>query len=102
MCLFVLFVLFIYPVQLIESGVALILCLLLTLNFKFLSRYKHGLVCTLGILSYCVLRFVLEYFRDDFRGWIIEGKLSSSQGLSLLIGLFLILESSIKIQRSSH
>ncbi len=79
-----------YPVQLMESLSVFLLAMFLFVFFKILHTRKLGLVGTSGVLTYCFLRFFLEYYRDDERGWFIKDTLSSSQGISLVIGSVLV------------
>lgn len=79
-----------YPVQLMESAGALVLAISLPFIFRKLSNTRTGLVGSLGILSYCILRFCLEFYRDDFRGWVRFEELSSAQFTSLVIALTVI------------
>ncbi len=58
--------------------------------FIFLSLYRphrrfQGEVFWLYVLLYSVIRFVLEFFRGDPRGFIIPPYLSLSQGLGILL-----------------
>jgi phosphatidylglycerol---prolipoprotein diacylglyceryl transferase len=76
-----------HPVQLYEAFANLML-------FIFLSLYRphrrfEGETFWLYVLLYSVIRFVLEFFRGDPRGYIISPYLSLSQGL----GIFLVLGS---------
>jgi phosphatidylglycerol:prolipoprotein diacylglycerol transferase len=76
-----------HPVQLYEAFANLLL-------FIFLSLYRphrrfEGEIFWLYVLVYSVIRFVLEFFRGDPRGFIIPPYLSLSQGL----GIFLVLGS---------
>jgi phosphatidylglycerol:prolipoprotein diacylglycerol transferase len=38
----------------------------------------------LYVLTYAVLRFIIEFFRGDFRGEVLGGLLSTSQLISIL------------------
>ncbi len=77
-----------YPVQLIESTFALLICALCVL---LLGRKKRGvgigagIVAAIGVLGYGVARFLLEFIRDDYRGMIPWTALSTSQGISLIL-----------------
>ncbi len=70
------------PVQLIEAGVEILICLIL---LQYANR-KPAPVRLLGayLLSYTPVRFMLEYFRGDIaRGF--WGGFSTSQWLSILL-----------------
>lgn len=69
------------PVQLVEACCNFILCVLLT---AFSRRAKDGhQVLAAYLVSYGILRFVLEYFREDaVRGFL--GPFSTSQIISFL------------------
>ncbi len=81
------------PVQLIEAGCNLIICLVLLL-FERRKKTKPGRVFALYLLLYAALRFVLEFFRGDIlRGVYFD--LSTSQWLSLALftlGMLLFFE----------
>jgi phosphatidylglycerol---prolipoprotein diacylglyceryl transferase len=74
-----------HPVQLYESFV----CLLLYLAIGNSGIKKTGRSFYLCVGAYAIARFALEFFRaDTSRGFVLGGKLSASQFLSLcLIGL---------------
>lgn len=80
-----------YPVQLMESSIVFLLAMFLLISFKHLHTRKIGLVGSLGVLSYAIFRFFLEYYRDDERGWFIKNALSSSQGISLVMGSAIVI-----------
>lgn len=70
------------PTQLFEAAFLFILCgVMLLLLFKF-RRIDLQLITYLG--AYAVWRFVIEYFRGDYRGSFIPG-LSPSQFQSILM-----------------
>lgn len=71
-----------FPVQLVEAGFNLLLCLVLFfLLYKGLLKGKLILVY---LFSYAPARFILEFFRGDtYRGFV--GVLSTSQTISVLI-----------------
>lgn len=74
-----------YPIQLVESfGSFFIFSLLFWVLHSF-QKIQKGVLGLSGIASYAILRFVLEYYRDDYRGWLVEDTLSSSQGISLIL-----------------
>ncbi len=73
------------PVQLIESAFCFILGTGLIFCFKNLRSYQLGLAGTIGMSGYCIERFFIEFYRDDYRGWFLNDALSTSQGLSLCI-----------------
>lgn len=71
-----------FPVQLVEA--ALLLVLFAVLLYLFLKKGRLGLTTAVYILSYSVLRFLLEFLRGDGErgGWL---GLSTSQWVSLLL-----------------
>lgn len=80
-----------YPVQLWEAGFALILGLGLFFGFVRIRTYlRPAGVGVLGVLGYALFRFWNEYYRGDDRKWLIDGQISTSQGISALIVLILI------------
>lgn len=71
-----------FPVQLVESGLNLLLFVLLLLLSR--KKRKTGTILGTYILCYAVIRFVLEYFRyDSMRGFLFG--LSTSQWISILL-----------------
>ncbi len=73
-----------FPVQLLESGLNLILALMLQICFRKLQKKEH--VIPFYLLAYAIIRMVTEQFRyDTERGiWL---RLSTSEWIS--IGIFL-------------
>ena len=72
-----------YPVQLMESGGSLLLVLMC--RRLCLLPLPSGGSGIFGIMGYGVLRFFLEYWRGDLRGWIIPHVLSPAQLVSLVL-----------------
>lgn len=73
-----------HPTQLYEAGSLFILFL----GLLYLSRRKvfDGQIALVYLMSYTVIRSVIEVFRgDSIRGFVIDGILSTSQFLSGLI-----------------
>jgi phosphatidylglycerol---prolipoprotein diacylglyceryl transferase len=76
-----------HPVQLYESG--FIFLLLIVLLYLRSRKQFNGQLFLLYVMAYAVGRSVLELFRgDEARGYLIEGWLSHSQFISII--LFLI------------
>ena len=80
------------PTQLFSSAGDLLICLVLLLADK--KNHPDGSILSLYLILYSVGRFVIEFFRDDYRGSV--GALSSSQFIAIfallggaLIGLYL-------------
>jgi phosphatidylglycerol:prolipoprotein diacylglycerol transferase len=75
-----------WPVQLLEAGVAAALALFLCLAFgRLRTAFKPGAVGYFGIIGYANARFLLEFLRDDFRGFVFGTWLSTSQFISILV-----------------
>lgn len=74
----------VWPVQLLESGSLFVVTGLL---LWWASRPRAaGSTLGLYLVAYSVLRFLLEYLRGDAeRGFLIEGAVSTSQGIALLL-----------------
>lgn len=71
-----------FPVQLLEAALNLLLWAVLTAVYRKTSR--RWLTSGLYLVSYSIIRFILEFFRGDLvRGHI--DKLSSSQFISIFI-----------------
>jgi phosphatidylglycerol:prolipoprotein diacylglycerol transferase len=76
----------IHPVQLYESGLLFILSLLLF--WRWHKRSFPGEIFLLYFAIYPIIRGVTEMYRgDSIRGFVIEGVLSTSQFISILIFL---------------
>ncbi len=71
-----------HPTQLYES--ALNFALFLLLHYASKKPHKDGKILVEYVWCYALLRFVVEFFRGDFRGGFLLG-LSPSQVISLLI-----------------
>jgi phosphatidylglycerol:prolipoprotein diacylglycerol transferase len=50
----------------------------------------QGKLFWLYLLSYSVMRFFVEFFRDDPRGWVIPQTLSTSQAIGIATALLAI------------
>ena len=70
-----------HPTQLYEVAANLILFFILQYYYK--KPHKNGAVLAAYIIGYCVIRFVIEFFRGDFRGEYLWG-LSPSQLIAVL------------------
>jgi phosphatidylglycerol:prolipoprotein diacylglycerol transferase len=88
-----------YPVQLFDSAVAIIILLWLHATVNRYPGYKFLMV----LLMYTTLRFVSEFFRGDIqRGFIIEGYLSNAQFVSMIIISICLTALSIMKKRLQH
>lgn len=73
-----------HPTQLMEAG--FILLVMLALLWVRGRKQFHGQLFLLYLMLYAAGRFVLEYFRGDgSRGFVIEGYLSNSQLMALVL-----------------
>lgn len=68
-----------YPVQLYESGLNFLLCVILLLLFRFCK--KGGQIAAIYFIIYAILRFSLEFIRGDHTD--IIGGLTPSQNIAL-------------------
>jgi phosphatidylglycerol:prolipoprotein diacylglycerol transferase len=86
---------FIHPESLAPKGVPLhpaqvysslngLLIFLVLVGLKRIKRFEGQIFWTY-VLLYGVTRFVLEYFRDDERGMVIQGMFSTSQLFGLIM-----------------
>ena len=48
------------------------------------SKRFQGRLLWYYLLFYSTARFVIEFFRADPRGWLMEGTLSSAQAIGIL------------------
>jgi phosphatidylglycerol:prolipoprotein diacylglycerol transferase len=75
-----------HPTQLYEAGALFLL-------FAFLYRHRvhkkfSGELALLYCVGYSAIRFIIEFFRGDLvRGFVVEGVLSTSQFIALLVFL---------------
>lgn len=75
-----------YPVQLWETVAVLIIVITLIIRFKNVqNRVGRGMIGYIAIVSYANVRFVLEFFRGDFRGHPFGNWMSTSQLISIII-----------------
>lgn len=74
-----------YPTQLWEAGYILVVMIVLLVIKKYYQKF-YGQLFLLYLVLYAIGRSVLELFRGDVtRGFIIDGILSNSQCVALLI-----------------
>ena len=88
------------PVQLIESGVNLLVFLVLWYFYNHRDRFcvLRGRILQLYLAIYAVERFILEYFRgDEIRGkfWIF----STSQWISIIVLVCVIISTAVGLSR---
>jgi phosphatidylglycerol:prolipoprotein diacylglycerol transferase len=75
-----------YPVQLWEALTVALLVVGLIWGFKRArTAFRPGIVGFLGIVIYANLRFGLEFFRGDLRGFVLGDWLSTSQFISIVV-----------------
>jgi phosphatidylglycerol:prolipoprotein diacylglycerol transferase len=73
--------LYLHPTQLYEAGATLLIFVALLLMHR--RRRFHGQVILAYAILYSVARFIIEYWRDDPRGEIVD--LSTSQFIAIVI-----------------
>jgi phosphatidylglycerol---prolipoprotein diacylglyceryl transferase len=71
-----------HPTQLYESAGTLLL--FLYLMWRLSRKHFTGQVILEYLILYASLRFVIEFFRDDDRGFVLHGLLSTSQFIGVL------------------
>jgi phosphatidylglycerol:prolipoprotein diacylglycerol transferase len=74
-----------HPTQLYEAAGCLSLFLFLTWTEK--KKSYEGEIFWLFLLLYSLLRFLIEFFRDDPRGFLFETFLSTSQAIGALLAI---------------
>ncbi len=76
----------IHPTQLYEAFSGIVIFFILS---EVEKRKTHdGQVFLLFLLLYSIIRFVIEFFRGDPRGFIFGDLLSTSQAIGLLVAIF--------------
>ncbi|HYK88608.1 MAG TPA: prolipoprotein diacylglyceryl transferase [Acidobacteriota bacterium] len=76
-----------HPTQIYEALATFLLFVFLT--WRLSRKHFAGQIILEYLFSYAAIRFVVEFFRDDERGFVLNGLLSTSQ----LIGLATLLVS---------
>lgn len=71
-----------HPTQLYESAGTL--CLFFLLSWRLGKRHRPGQIIVEYLCLYALLRFAIEFFRDDERGYLFYGLLSTSQFIAVL------------------
>lgn len=74
-----------HPTQIYESIGAL--CLFLFLMWRLSRKHFTGQILLEYLISYALLRFVIEFYRFDDRGFVLYELLSTSQFIAILIFL---------------
>jgi phosphatidylglycerol:prolipoprotein diacylglycerol transferase len=74
-----------HPTQIYEAIGSLLLFLFL--NWKAKRKAFDGHIFYLFLLVYSTLRFMIEFLRDDPRGFFFGGILSTSQGIGIFLAL---------------
>jgi phosphatidylglycerol:prolipoprotein diacylglycerol transferase len=71
-----------HPTQIYESLGAF--CLFLFLMWRLSKKHFQGQILLEYLALYAILRFAIEFFRDDDRGFVLHGLLSTSQFIAIL------------------
>ncbi len=71
-----------HPTQIYESLAAFALFLFLT--WRLSKKHMTGQIILEYLILYAVLRFAIEFFRNDERGFVLYGLLSTSQFIAIL------------------
>ena len=77
----------VHPTQIYESGASFVLAALLILWFQGRKRYD-GQVFVVFVAGYAVIRFLLEFMRDDERGGLLGLSTSQLIGIVLVVGAY--------------
>ncbi|HEY4717209.1 MAG TPA: prolipoprotein diacylglyceryl transferase [bacterium] len=72
-----------HPTQIYSSVAALLIFIVIQLLKK--KKHFEGYLTLWTFILYSLSRFIIEFFRGDERGWIIENYLSTSQFISALV-----------------
>jgi phosphatidylglycerol:prolipoprotein diacylglycerol transferase len=71
-----------HPTQIYESVGAF--CLFLFLTWRLLRKHATGQILLEYLALSALLRFAIEFYRDDDRGFVLYGLLSTSQFIAIL------------------
>jgi len=71
-----------HPTQIYDLAGALILCIFLT--WRLSRSHAAGQIILEYLTLFACLRFFVEFFRDDDRGFVLYGLLSTSQFIAIL------------------
>jgi phosphatidylglycerol:prolipoprotein diacylglycerol transferase len=71
-----------HPTQIYESVATFLL--FLYLSWRLARRHFKGQIVLEYLAIYAAVRFIIEFFRDDERGFVLNGLLSTSQLIGLL------------------
>jgi phosphatidylglycerol:prolipoprotein diacylglycerol transferase len=71
-----------HPTQIYESVGTF--CLFLFLKWRLSRKHITGQILLEYLALYAILRFVIEFYRDDDRGFVLNGMLSTSQFIAIL------------------
>ncbi len=74
-----------HPTQIYEALGGLLLFLFL--SWKTKRKVFNGEIFFLFLLLYSAIRFLIEFLRDDPRGFLFGGLLSTSQGIGIFLAL---------------
>ncbi len=89
-----------HPTQIYEVFSNLILFILLALLMK--RKKNDGSIFLIYIILYSIFRFVIEFFRGDFRGEFFFDVISISQGIGLFVSLAAGIILFMRLRLSSH
>ena len=92
-----------HPTQIYEAAGAL--CLFAFLMWRLSRKHVTGQILFEFLGLYALLRFVVEFYRDDDRGFVLYGLLSTSQLIAILIlgtaaGYYLVLRRSREVPQN--
>ena len=71
-----------HPTQIYESAGTF--CLFLFLMWRLSRKHATGQILLEYLMLYALLRFVIEFYRYDDRGFVLHGLLSTSQFIAIL------------------
>ena len=81
-----------HPTQVYESAANFVIFLVL-MAIRKKDRFQ-GKLFWVYLLSYSVMRFFVEFFRDDPRGWVIPNTLSTAQAIGIpaaILAIYMLL-----------
>lgn len=82
-----------HPTQVYESAANFVI-FLFVMALRKKERFQ-GKLFWVYLLLYSVMRFIVEFYRDDPRGWVVPNALSTAQAIGIpaaLLAIYMLLK----------